>query len=284
VQSITNKIYSDNLFNELATSEYEHTVFIEASHISSVVSDPKNNQILQLSVFSAPGINFLMLSYDELKEIAPLTECLKPKYKERKVVISSQQVSLVPESLLNVVETEAYYGLNQKIMPQSQVLYCKMHVQQTAALFNVRNELMKLIRFGMPMVDVYHGSLLFIKAVESQGFENAANKLHIQVHASYVEILNLDQHIKFYNTFTFESDTEIVYYLLAAAEQLQISHACDVVLYGNAAHLNELYLLLQKYVKSVQYGIKPKMYTYPLSFKQFGEHQFFNESAAILCV
>ena len=284
MQSITNKIYSDNLFNELATSEYEHTVFFEANHISSVVSDASNNQILQLSIFTAPEINFLMLSYDEYKEITPLIECLKPKYKERKVVISSHQVSLVPESLLNVIETESYYGLNQKIMPLSQVLYCKMHVQQSSALFNVRNELMKLIRFGMPMVDVYHGSLLFIKAVESQGFENAANKMHIQMHADYVEILNLDHQIKFYNTFTFESETEIVYYLLAAAEHLQISHACDVVLYGSSSRLSELHELLQKYVRSVQYGIKPKMYTYPLSFKQFGEHQFFNESASLLCV
>ena len=284
MQSITNKIYSDNLFQESHTGEYEHTLFFEANHISSVVSDPNNNQVLQLAIFTAPDVNFLLLSYDELKSIEPLMASLKPQYKERKVIISSHQVSLVPESLLNVIETEAYYGLNQKIMPMSQVLYCKMHVQQTAALFNVRNELMKLIRFGMPMVDVYHGSLLFIKAVESQGFENASNKMHIQVHAGYVEILNLDQQIKFYNTFTFETETEIVYYHLAAAEHLQISHACDVVLYGNSSHLAELYNLLQKYVRSVQYGIKPKLYTYPLSFKQFGEHQFFNESAALLCV
>jgi hypothetical protein len=284
VQSISSKIYSDNFFQESAISDYEHTLFFEANHISSVVSDPKNNQILQLAIFTAPDVNFLMLSYDELKLIEPLMECIKPKYKERKVVISSHQVSLVPESLLNVVETEAYYSLNQKIMPSSQVLYCKMHVQQTAALFNLRNELMKLIRFGMPMVDVYHGSLLFIKAVESQGFEQAANKLHLQLHAGYVEILNLDQQIKFYNTFTFETETEIVYFLLAAAEHLQISHACDVVLYGNSSQLSELYNVLQKYVRSVQFGIKPKLYTYPLSFKQFGEHQFFNESAALLCV
>lgn len=284
MQTITSKIYSDNLFQESAVSDYEHVIYFENNHISSVVCDPRNKQVMQLSIFTAPDVNFLSLSYDELKSIQSFTDCLKPKYKERKVVISSHQVCLVPESLLNVVETEAYFSLNHKIIPNSQVLYCKMHVQQTAAIFNVRNELMKMIRFGMPMVDVYHASLLFIKAVESMNFENASNKIHIQMHAGFVEILCLDKQIKFYNTFTFETETEIVYYLLAAAEQLQISHACDVVLYGNSPHLSELFHLIQKYVRSVQYGIKPSIFTYPLQFKQFGEHQFINESAALLCV
>jgi hypothetical protein len=190
---------------------------------------------------------------------------------------------LVPEALLNVVETEAYYKLSQKILPQSQILYCKMHVQQTAAIFNLRNELLKLIRFNMPMVDVYHASLLFIKAVENQGFEQAASKIHLHMHAGYFELLNFDQGIKFYNNFTFETETEIVYYLLATAEQLQISHGCDVILYGNSTHMSELHNLLSKYVRSVQYGIKPKSFTFPISFKEFGEHQFFTESAALLC-
>jgi hypothetical protein len=75
-----------------------------------------------------------------------------------------------------------------------------------------------------------------------------------------------------------------VYYLLATAEQLNISHGCDVVLYGNSTHMSELHQLLSKYVRSVQYGIKPKAFNYPLSFKQFGEHQFFTESAVPLCV
>jgi hypothetical protein len=284
VQSITVKTYSDNLFNAANYGSYEHYLLFEPNHISSVLVDAVNKQIMQLEIFTAADVNFFNLSYDELKLVQPLLDCLVPKVKERKVIISSHLVTLVPESLLNVVETEAYYCLNQKLLPNSQVLYCKMHVQQTAALFNVRNELMKLIRFNMPMVDVYHSSLLFIKAVEAQGFENAGSKLHIHMHPGYFEVLNLNQTIQFYNTFTFETETEIVYYLLATAEQLNISHGCDVVLYGNSTHMSELHQLLSKYVRSVQYGIKPKAFNYPLSFKQFGEHQFFTESAVPLCV
>lgn len=283
MQSITVKSYSDNLYNPNENGSLEHTIFFEANHISTVVSNPTNKQVLLLTVYTAEDTNFLNLSYDDLKTIVPLKDELAVKFKERKVVISSANATLVPESLLNVVETDAYYSLNQKILPKSQVLYCKMHVQQTAVIFNVKNELLKLIRFNMPMVDVYHASLLFIKAVESQGFENTRTKLHLHLHPGYFEILNLNPEIKFYNSFPFETETEVVYFLLAAAEQLQISHSCDVVLYGNSTHMSELHSLLSKYVKSVQYGIKPKNFTYPISFKQFAEQQFFTESAALLC-
>jgi len=283
VQSITVKTYSDNLYQPSNSERYQHYLLFEPNHISSVIADGSNKQIMQLEIYTAQDVNFFNLSYDDLKSIQPLMDTLIPKYKERKVLISSNLVTLVPESLLNVVETETYYCLNQKLLPNSQVMYCKMHVQQTAAIFNVRNDMLKLIRFNMPLVDVFHSSLLFIKAVESQGFENASSKLHIHLHPGYFEILNLNQQIKFYNNFTFETETEIVYYLLAAAEQLQISHGCDVVLYGNSTHMSELHQLLSKYVRSVQYGIKPKAFTYPLSFKQFGEHQFFTEAAVPFC-
>lgn len=283
MQSITVKSYSDNLYNPADNGSLEHTIFFEANHISTVVADPKNKQILQLTIYTAEDTNFFNLSYDDLKTILPLKEELALNFKVKKVVISSANATLLPESMLNVVETEAYYALSQKIMPQSQVLYCKMHVQQTAVIFNVKNELLKLIRFNMPMVDVYHASLLFIKAVESQAFEHSKNKLHLHLHPGYFEILNLDTTIRFYNSFPFETETEVVYFMLAAAEQLQISHSCDVVLYGNSAQMSELSDLISKYVRSVQYCIKPKNFTYPLSFKQFAEQQFFTESAALLC-
>ncbi len=283
MQTIHVKTYSDNLYNPANNSAYDHYVFFEANHISSVIADVKNLQILQLQVLTSGASNFLNANYDELKSIAELKEILDQKFRERKVIICSSNSCLVPESLLNVVETEAYYTLNQKLMAQSQVLYSKMHVQQTATIFNVRNELMKLIRFNMPMVDVFHASLLFIKAIENQSFENPSNKLHLQLHAGYFELLNIDKQINFYNTFQFETETEIVYHVLAVAEQLQIPHTCDIVLYGNSIYMNELNHLLAKYVRSVQYGIKPKNFTYPPSFKQFEEHQFFTESAAFLC-
>ncbi len=281
--SINTKTYSDNQYHAIDNQRLTNVLFFSPNHISSVTYDPAAKQILEMKVFSGIQQNFLQLSYDELKSIAPLMDGLKVKFKDRKVVISDGNCTLVPDSLLNIIETESYHQLNHHILPNSQVLYCKMHVQQTASLFNVRNELIKLIRFNMPMVDVFHSSLLFIKAVEHQQFSEAANKLHLQIHPGYFELLNIDKELKFYNTYAFENETEIVYFLLACAEQLQISHACDVVIYGNSPVLPSIQGLLAKYVRSVQFAIKPKNFVYPGSFKEFAEYQFFTESSAILC-
>ena len=283
MQSINIKSYSDNQYHSADNHRLTNILFFSPNHISAVTFDPNAKQILDMKVFSGMHQNFMQISYDEFKSIQPLMDELKVKYQERKVVISDENCTLVPDALLNVVETESYYQLNHHLLPNSQVLYCKMHVQQTAVLFNVRNELVKLIRFNMPMVDVYHSSLLFIKAVEYQQFSEAANKLHLHIHPGYFELLSLEKQIKFYNTFDFESEAEIVYFLLATAEHLQISHTCDVVIYGNSPTLPSLQNLLSKYVRSVQFAIKPKNFIYPISFKEFAEYQFFTESAAILC-
>ncbi len=283
MQSINIKTYSDNQYQPADNHRLTNILFFSPNHISSVVADTGAKQILELKVISGFSQNVLHLSYDELKSITPLMDGLKDKYKERRVVIVDKHSTLVPDALLNIIEPEAYHQLNHLIIPNSQVLYCKMHVQQTAVLFNVRNELVKLIRFNMPMVDVFHSSLLFIKAIEHQQFSDPSNKLHLQIHPGYFELLNLDKQIKFYNTFAFENETEIVYFLLAVAEQLQITEACEVIIYGNSPMIPALQLLLSKYVKNVQFGIKPKNFIYPGSFKEFAEYHFFTESSAILC-
>lgn len=284
MQSITVKSYTDNLYHPADDGKMVNVLFFEANHISSVTFDPNAGQLLQLLVWTAHETNFLQLTYDELKGITPLMEDLARKFKERKVVVSNRNVTLVPEPLLNVIETEIYHKLNHHLLPNSQVLYCKQHILNTAAVFNVRNELIKLIRFNMPMVDVVHSSLLFLKAIAHQQFSESANKLHLQVHPGYIEIANLNSNsLQFFNTYSFQTETEIVYFLLAAAEHLQISHTCDVILYGNSPMLNELNHLIAKYVRSVQYAIKPKNFTYPASFKEFAEHQLFTEASALLC-
>lgn len=271
------------MYSPADNGKYKYYLFFEAGHISSVIADEQNQQVMCMKVFTGEQVNFLALSYDEFKQITPLLDDMSNKYKEIRVVISNSACALVPEALLNVIETEAYYNLNHKSIPQSQVLYCKMHVQHTACIFNIRNELVKLIRFNLPLVDVNHASLLFIKAIEQQNFEQSASKIHLYVHSSYIELLNFDKGIKFYNTFHFENEDEIVYYLLAAAENLQISHGLDVLLYGNLPIVSVLHEILAKYVRSVQFGIKPKKLTYPVAFNQFAEHQFFIESSALLC-
>ena len=277
------KTFTDNLYQEVDASKYaQHLVFAD-NHIAIVISDTSKKQVMQLALLFPVGKGVFELSYDELKASELLMNEITKKYASKKVFVSNEACTLVPESLLNIIETEAYYCLTQKMFDNSQVLDCKMNVLKTAALFNVKNELVKLIRFNMPMVDMIHSSLLFIKLIHQQHFPNPASKIHVHVHGHFIEIAVLDEQLKFYNTFAFGNENDITYFILAVAKQMELNQDAEVLLYGEALLMNELQNLLKSYVKSVSFGIKSKSFTYPVSFHQFEEHQYLIESSTLLC-
>lgn len=272
------------MYNESQNSACHYFLYVYANRFCSVIANKAQQQILKFTIYEFNAtVNLFELSYDELKTCKQVTEEASLPFKNRAVIICNNTQAFVPERLLNISEPELYYELNHTKLLNSQVLYCKMHYNHVACLFNVSNELLKLIRFNMPMADLYHGSLLFAKAADEQSFEVSANKLHVNLHDSYIEIACVNNGLKFYNTFLFDSETDIVYYVLAVAENLGFEGSAEVFLYGNHALSDVLVALLKKYVSKVVYGIKYKKCTYPVAFNQFNEHFHFIESASLLC-
>jgi len=278
------KSCTDNLYNKANNAGYHYYLFIHSHAFYSVIADKLGNKILNFTAYElAAGINIFALNYDLLKTLKQITDESAQPFKSRSVIICNNTAALIPETLLNIVEIEKIYALNRMVEPNTQVMYCKMHYKHIACMFNVNNELLKLIRFSMPMVDVYHSALLFIKAADRQGLENASKNLHVQLHHQFIEIACVNGGLKYYNTFNFNTDTDIVYYILAAAEHLQIDGDAVVYLYGNSNQAESLVPLLKNYVGSVLPGKKPLNFCFPDSLSLLAEKFYFTELSALLC-
>ncbi|MFN4084233.1 MAG: DUF3822 family protein [Bacteroidia bacterium] len=278
------KIYSHSEYEASKNSLLNYYLFIYGNRFHTVVGSTENNQILKLTTFTLTNsTNIFNLKYDELKSFNELLEEANQKFKSRKIIICNNSQSFIPDSLLNIVEIEKSYELTQFVEPNSQVLYCKMHYNGIACMFNVNNEMLKFIRFSLPTADLYHGSLLFVKAIDEQKHQGAENIIHLSLNEDYIEIAVVNNGLRFYNTYHFDSETDIVYYVLAVAEQLKIDYQAQVYIYGSNNQLIALMPLLKKYISSVKYAVKPKKVLYPVSFNQFAEHEYFLESASLFC-
>ncbi|MCK6612279.1 MAG: DUF3822 family protein [Bacteroidia bacterium] len=275
--------YTDNLFQEGQRSSLDQHFIFSDSHLAIVDLDKENRHLMRLQVISVPGRDAFSLSYDDWKTCDVLMRELEVKPKGRKVVVVNQDVSLAPESMLNIIEGEAYFQLNHRIYESSQVLDSRYHSIKTGALFNVRNELIKLIRFNMPMVEITHGSLVFIRHLMEQDFANSSKLLHVQIYRNYIEIACVDDKIRFYNTFPVGNENDMAYFVLATAKQLELHQEAEVHLYGTEKATQALKEYLKNYVKTVEMGIKSKKMTFPVSFHQIPEQQWLIESSTWLC-
>lgn len=282
--SLQIKHYIDSDYNAESSFRYQYFLIIAQHEMLSIIADEQINRVVSFKIFTNNAISFLDMNYDQLKELNEITDEFKPNYKSKKVIIADDSCTLVPDSLNNIIESEAYYQLNKRIKVNSQVLYNKFNLLHTVSLFNIRNEILKFIRFNMPTAEILHQSLLFIKACSHLEETNTEHTLYLNLHVDYIEILQFkNDQIHFYNNFKFDSQTDIAYYVLAVAEQLNISKELHLVVFGGIEVNDSQYLLLKKYCSKIELGKRLDKFTYPSDFSKMPPHFYFAASSVLLC-
>jgi len=279
------KHYTD--YDFVADSEFRYHFYLSiAKHkVSCIIADPLNARVVSLKTFGSPDIDFLKINYDDWKQLQDILQEIKPAYKSKFVLIDNDDCLIAPESLCNIIELETYYQLHKPILNNSQMLYSKLHIFNTTAVFNLRNETIKFIRFEMPNADLLHQSQLFMKAIVKSQIEEKENKIFVNVHQEFIEVLAIDgQSLLFYNTFKYDTETDFVYYILSVAEQRGMeSNQIQILLFGDITNSDNTFEMLKKYAARVQFGDKLQQYIYPEAYNQFSSHQHFVLSSCLLC-
>ena len=86
-------------------------------------------------------------------------------------------------------------------------------------------------------------------------------KIYANIESSHFEIIYVvNNHLKFYNRFDYQTKEDFIYYLLFTVEQLQLNpEEILVLLMGSVNKSNELYQIAYKYIRHVSLLPKESM-------------------------
>ncbi|MFM1875648.1 MAG: hypothetical protein RL266_1385 [Bacteroidota bacterium] len=80
--------------------------------------------------------------------------------------------------------------------------------------------------------------------------------------------------LNFCNWFQFEKPEDVLYFLMASLEALNVLHSeIDLVLQGDIEKGDETYLLLSRFISNISFAKRPKNLSYSYSFNQLAEHR-----------
>lgn len=276
--------YADSDYNAESSFRYKFFLVIAPQQMTVVIADEQINRIVSLKTFTNKKVSFLDMDYNDLKLLTQITDEFLPVYKSKTVIIANDASILVPDSLNNSVELETYYKINKKVLLLSQVLYNKLNFKHIVNAFNIRNEILKFVRFNMPTADIIHQSLLFIKACYNLPIQHSNENLFIYINPDYIDVLQFaNDEVSFYNSFRFDNQTDIVYYILAVAEQLGITANLQLTIYGNIDSSDSLFALLGKYCKNMHFGKRNSRFSYPITLENVPPQYHFTALNVLLC-
>jgi Protein of unknown function (DUF3822) len=198
-----------------------------------------------------------------IKTIFNSSELLKTNFKNVQVCHVNNLATLVPKSLFNKEHLAAYLGYLVKTLKNDYYDYDSIEALEAVNIYipfvNANNFFID--KFGSFTFN--HFSSLFIKHLLTTVQKSSEVQMFTHVATSHFEVAVIkNQSLLLYNSFSYQTKEDFIYYLLFVAEQLKLNtETFKLYLLGDITSQDERFTITYKYVKNVA------LYSYNLSFK-----------------
>jgi hypothetical protein len=250
-------LQDDSYSPELA-KDYILSVEIGADSCSYAVLDSTTNRYLAIQAFPFESIdNFVQLE-EKFTQLYRSSSLLQGSYKASSVSIINPKFTLIPSDYFNRDEAEALLSFNHKLADE-QAIYDFVNAGGMYNVFGISTPLKDSLRTLMPSARILHHTTVLLESLLVQNPVEEAKKkqVFISVRKAHFEIMVTDgKNLLFLNSFASQSSEDILYFVLAVIEQLQLPvKTTPVTLIGEVENRSALHEILQKYIPGLSMGI-----------------------------
>ncbi|WP_233268332.1 DUF3822 family protein [Cellulophaga sp. L1A9] len=229
------------------------SIQISLNGLSFCVLDSVENSIIkqeQVS-FKEEVIPFQLLK--NLKEALEKFDITKMSFSHITVVHRNPLFTLVPKALFNADELPNYLKFNAKILANDHIAYDEIKNYDIVNIYvpftNINNYIYEL--FGE--FEYKHSGTIHIESLLNNFTGGKETICYAHITAQQVDITVIsNKNLVFYNSFTFNTKEDFIYYLLFTIEQLKLDvETIKLRLFGAIEEGDDLYNLIYNYVRNV---------------------------------
>ena len=275
---------------DVSASAHAHLYFCFGAHrLRLGVLDTERNKFVALEDYESNrpvSVDGAISYLESLTTTSPILQ--QKQWKTVRIAIKSQQFTLLPATLFDVNAREEYLQLNAELDTASELVHDYAHPR--LELINVFTVPSKLQAWAEAHFET--AELEFVHQTSSlmEGFLHAAERsarpqLYVYVDKNYVTLVVLhDSRLEFCNSFYFSSQEDFIYFILFVLQEKKMNPDQDQVhVWGELMVHSELFEVLRKYIRNVQFGKRPTGVGYSYRFDALFEHRNFDMYSLHFC-
>ncbi len=234
----------------------ELSIQISLNGLSFCILQRDTNTISYLKHFEGTQKQTPFQVLDELKKIFKNTVELQSDFRAIHVVYINELATLVPKPLFNEDAIADYLKFNSKILQTDFIAHDTIAINDSVNVYvpymNINNYLYE--RFGT--FAYKHFSTILLEEILQTEKHAEDKKMYVHVNKTHFEIVVTNTgNLTLYNTFTYTTKEDFIYYILFTAEQLQLNpETLKLVLLGSIVENDVLYNMVFKYIRHIQFG------------------------------
>ncbi|MDO6759559.1 DUF3822 family protein [Tamlana sp. 2_MG-2023] len=245
---------TNNSSNELTNIEL--SIQLSLSGLSFCILNRNLNSIINLGEFQfEKKLNPLEL-LDRLKELFNNQKALSYDFSKVSVIHDNDLSALVPQSLFSEDCLADYLKFNSKILKSDYITFDTISENDSVNVYvpyiNINNFIYD--KFGA--FTFKHISTVLIENILQIEKNKLNTRVYIHVSTGHFEIVVVENSkLKLYNTFTYGSKEDFIYYILFTAEQLNLNpETLKLVFLGQIEKGDKLYEIAYKYIRNISFG------------------------------
>ncbi|MCX6287209.1 MAG: DUF3822 family protein [Bacteroidetes bacterium] len=262
---------TDAAFASQETRNYGLSLQFNEFHIAFCILDHRVNKYILIHEYrrndfipkAKPG--FKLSFEDFLRSVLTANPWLKNPFKSVRIAYEGKKCTLIPGPLFDAQESEIFLKLNFSLPADEHVL--ADHIQQfdNYNVYSIPKHLEDAAKRLFPSARISSLSTILMQTVW-MNFKTRinANRIFLHIKEKSFDILIYDgKQIKYFNTFTWMVAEDVAYFLIFVLEQLGMNpEQASVVLLGNIDRGSNLFELVYRYVKNMEFGRRNETFKY----------------------
>lgn len=199
---------------------------------------------------------------------------LQTKYESVSVTHYNNLITQVPQAFFNKNNLENYLQHTVKVLENDFIAYDEIN---NSEIVNVYIPFVNINNF---LLDIYgtfiykHASTILIEKLLSSYKNLEGDFCFVNVSKNNFEIIVLkNKKLELYNSFSFTTKEDFIYYILFTAEQLNLNpEEFNLILLGDIEKESELYTILYQYIRNIKF-YEPS--NFPSILNNISNHSYF---------
>lgn len=218
---------------------------------------------------------------DEIRKFIEDEGLKDAQFENVNIVYATRNTTIAPDAIFDETSAENIYALNRRISPDEEIRYSRLQKSQTVIIFAIEKEVSAILDELFPRYNLFPQSHPLIETgLTKTKISEKPNRqrMLVQVFEDFFEILVIDKgQIVNYNTYSYKSANDMLYFIVNTFEQLGLSQEeCEVAFSGFIEQDNLTIIQLKKFVRTVYFESINRDFKYFFRFQEFAPHYFYN--------
>lgn len=270
--------FLDKSFQEQHSRNYVLSALIDAHNIAFCIYEPLKNKVIGLVNCSPEDAEKEIETSDLIENLLNTVPYLGFPFARVCMVYYNNLSTLVPTPLFNQNNAALYLEFNHEFTKETRVLFDAVKHTDAVNVYGFSEKFVKRVKIAWPNVCLRHAASSMIENLHILvKNKNDNNILFVNVAKNSFDLIYFKEgKLHFYNQFAYNTKEDLIYFLLASIEQLELNpESVSLQLLGSIEKGGEIYEILYRYIRNIDFVHRNDNFSYSYVLDDLKPHEHF---------